>query len=137
MTWTDSDIVKLKQLAEEHHSFAKIATELNKTRNSIIGKAHRLGLHTNPPPTKKASHASTTPRRGIHRPNIGKPFIMKDENATFDDDMIVDIYHLTNATCRWPIEGLYFCGRLEADISSSIPYCPKHTQMARGGGGRR
>lgn len=51
--WTDSAIEQLKALYNEGLSGRQIAAELNTTRNSIIGKVHRLGLHLSDEAEKK------------------------------------------------------------------------------------
>lgn len=44
MAWTDGEVETLEMLVDENHTFGEIARKLNKTKNSCIGKAHRLGL---------------------------------------------------------------------------------------------
>lgn len=44
MPWTDQQISELKNLILEKCTFTEIGNRLGKTKNSIAGKCHRLGL---------------------------------------------------------------------------------------------
>ncbi len=49
--WTAAEVFTLRRMWPKH-SAKEIASRLNTTRNSVIGKAHRLGL-----PAKASGHA--------------------------------------------------------------------------------
>lgn len=44
-TWSEAQIAYLREHYNRDMSAAKIATHLRRSRNAVIGKAHRLGLH--------------------------------------------------------------------------------------------
>ena len=53
MSWTDEDIERLKKLWSEGHSTAEIGRLIGKSKNAVVGKAHRLSLAARPSPIKK------------------------------------------------------------------------------------
>lgn len=140
--WTVERIEKLKRLYDERYSFAEIAAALGGgiTRNSAIGKAHRLGLVGNkakpkpklPKPDKPPSAQCFSAT--VHKINAAKaapapkvrpePFVMQCAEV---DPLGVSLMDLTDTTCRWP-EGdqppFVFCGNL-----ASGPYCPAHARI--------
>ena len=52
MDWTDEVITRLRQLWAEGHSTAEIGRRLGVSKNSIVGKAHRLELDPRPSPIR-------------------------------------------------------------------------------------
>ena len=50
MEWPDAMIQRLRTLWDEGHSTGKIAARLGVSKNSIVGKAHRLALPGRPSP---------------------------------------------------------------------------------------
>ena len=50
MNWTDQTISTLRTLWSEGHSTAEIGRRMNTTKNTIVGKAHRLNLPARPSP---------------------------------------------------------------------------------------
>lgn len=42
--WNDERVTVLRNLWGQGHSSARIASELGTSRNSVIGKVHRIGL---------------------------------------------------------------------------------------------
>jgi len=44
MAWTKANIKKLKDMVADKKSANQIADVLDKSRNAVCGKAHRLGL---------------------------------------------------------------------------------------------
>lgn len=66
-TWTDDRIDRLKALHAEGYSCSQIAADLgDATRNAVIGKVNRLGLHRDRPAKKVAA-----PRAPRSRANKG------------------------------------------------------------------
>lgn len=53
MAWTDEMVEELKRLWEEGVTTGEIGRRLNISKNSIVGKVHRLGLSGRPSPIKK------------------------------------------------------------------------------------
>ena len=55
MAWTDEMVEELKKLWAEGVTTGEIGRRLNISKNSIVGKVHRLGLSGRPSPIKKKS----------------------------------------------------------------------------------
>lgn len=53
MTWDDESIKQLKNLWEKGLSTTEIAKKMNVSKNSVVGKVHRLCLKARPSPIKK------------------------------------------------------------------------------------
>ena len=53
MAWTDEMVEELKRLWAEGITTGEIGRRLNISKNSIVGKVHRLGLSGRPSPIKK------------------------------------------------------------------------------------
>lgn len=146
--WTDKRIETLKELWAQGLSGSAIAAELGEvSRNSVIGKVHRLGLAKRANPTN--ARATPTPfrkprvqrfREVIPMPELG------DDRAGGGADLSrwkcpsseirgCTLMDLTSETCRWPLwtdanpERLY-CGADGADMENKRPYCPFHSRMA-------
>ena len=62
MIWTDEAVEELKKMWDKGMTTGQIAKVLNVTKNSIIGKVHRLCLTDRPSPIKKSSASSQTPK---------------------------------------------------------------------------
>ena len=95
MVWTDDKIKKLKKLWQAGKSTAEIAKSLGMSKNSIIGKVHRLDLTARPSPIKN----ETKPQKKVAPKKIG----------------VVRLIDLKLNTCRWPIgdpkdDDFHFCG---------------------------
>ena len=59
MAWTDEMVEELKRLWDEGVTTGEIGRRLNISKNSIVGKVHRLGLSGRPSPIKKKSDTTT------------------------------------------------------------------------------
>ena len=55
MAWTEEMVEELKRLWAEGVTTGEIGRRLNISKNSIVGKVHRLGLSGRPSPIKKKS----------------------------------------------------------------------------------
>jgi len=118
MVWTDDKVKNLKKLWAKGATTAEIAKKLGLSKNSIIGKVHRLNLENRPSPIKTATPVKkikATPHR-THPERIG-------------------IMELKLNTCRWPIgdpmdEDFHFCGK---NTVMGKPYCSEHCEMAYAG----
>jgi GcrA cell cycle regulator len=123
--WDSGDDSRLTRLWLEGLTTRAIATELETTRNAIIGRARRLGLPKRPSPIKpndgKADPRTYKKRNAAHL-SIGKRAALygpKVEPAT--------VFVMPPArTCQW-IEGdaskPRFCDAPTAGMSS---WCPEH-----------
>ena len=116
MVWTDDKIKNLKKLWLKGATTAEIAKKLGLSKNSIIGKVHRLNLETRPSPIKKAVSVKKVKKTPQKPERIG-------------------IMDLKINTCRWPIgdptdEDFHFCGK---NTVMGKPYCAEHCAMAYAG----
>lgn len=58
MAWTDEMVEELRRMWKEGLTTGEIGKRLNVSKNSIVGKVHRLGLSGRPSPIKKKSDAA-------------------------------------------------------------------------------
>jgi GcrA cell cycle regulator len=108
----------LKKMWQDGLSASEIGKALGLSRNSIIGKIHKLGLGSRPP----RSPALETEAFGIEE--------RKERSIPLDHR--VSILELTEKTCRWPMGDpssaeFFFCGR---PVVEGTPYCADHVQIA-------
>ena len=101
------------------------------TRNSIIGKMHRLCL---PPrvkpitqPKPKKVYARKRKRKGAGPERIVMPKVQQPREAGGP----ITIYQLGFGDCRFPLGNFpfTFCGREQLEGSS---YCPEHFRVCHG-----
>lgn len=112
MVWSEDKIKKLKKMWLAGKATAEIAKALGMSKNSIIGKVHRLELPARPSPIK----VETKPVKKVAPKKVG----------------MVRLIDLKINTCRWPIgdpkdEDFHFCG--EQTVTGK-PYCLAHCQEA-------
>lgn len=147
MTWSDQAERILRQHWAEGCTANEVSFELakagiHKTRNSIIGKVHRLGLARRmPSPPKKHSkkaRATTVPKvkRTYSRPAtvVKKPKPLKPTKVKPDDAKRIGptLMQLERRSCRWPVgkktgAEQMFCGE-NSDEGSS--YCCEHRKRS-------
>lgn len=136
MNWPAEHIDRLRTLHANGMSGSQIAVELNKefgtayTRNSIIGKCHRLG--------DRMATASATPRQRRRRTRLvwdagaGQERAAEVGSERPRSDRACTLLDLTSESCRWPVgepgaEDFYFCGE---KVLGPLPYCGFHARMA-------
>lgn len=71
MAWTDQMVEDLKKMWKEGLTTGEIGKRLNVSKNSIVGKVHRLGLSGRPSPIKKKEEA--TPKATENKSVSPKP----------------------------------------------------------------
>jgi hypothetical protein len=134
--WTSEMIFELQRLQslEDNLSFNVIAKRMSETfgvhftRNSTVGKSHRLKL----PPRPIREHITsenTHPRKDdrvikLRPPLPPRPPTRKRKTCN------VNLINLRNGDCKWPAgEGPYlFCGK--PAVEDGAPYCAMHAEMA-------
>lgn len=146
--WTDERVETLKTLWDGGLSAGKIASRLGAvSKNSVIGKAHRLGLRrrkASTKPTRKQSRLGalmTISKARQVRPSIAKaggikPRVNKNIHregsalpaADPTDVARVTLDELEPHHCRWPVgtPAHGFCGCQRAHG----PYCEDHARRA-------
>ena len=77
MAWTDEMVEELKRLWDEGVTTGEIGRRLNISKNSIVGKVHRLGLSGRPSPIKKKSDTQSTEKAPKKTPTKEKRPVTK------------------------------------------------------------
>ena len=137
MGWTTEKEGKLRELWKKGHTASQIASILgDKTRNAIIGKAHRLNLESRTTSKKikpKVNRENNAPSE-VKTQKLGRKARFKalllDKN--FEPENPKKFEELTDETCKWPIghpyeKNFYFCGRKPME---KFPYCKLHVLYA-------
>lgn len=130
MAWTDQMVEDLKRMWDEGLTTGEIGKRLGVSKNSIVGKVHRLQLSGRPSPIKKKD-APTAETPAPAKPSkaektSSQPNKPKEEkvSAPKEEEIVVEISapvsapapkaaskpsgktmltDLDNHTCRWPI----------------------------------
>lgn len=130
MAWTDEMVEQLREMWKQGLTTGEIGKRLGVSKNSIVGKVHRLGLSGRPSPIKKKDTSETTPTNidvsetpvktssPKTEKKIGKPDKKAEEKELpiFSEEKIetsalshhshngnTSLTDLDNHTCRWPI----------------------------------
>lgn len=144
MVWTDEAVEELKKMWDRGMTTGQIAKALNVTKNSIIGKVHRLCLTARPSPIKKfdeikekkAVKAGTTAKSAkTSQTSAEKATMEKDVKSTTNtafEKTNIPLVKLDNHTCRWPLgdprdDDFCFCGK---KVRTGQTYCEEHAAIA-------
>ena len=120
-TWNDTKLKELEDLWKQGHPISKIGEILGVSRNSVAGKAHRMGLPKRTSPISSVKKESLSFEKNIETSNINLPLKIKLRSVQW-----------SRTKCCWP-EGdpkqnkFKFCGK---DIFPGRPYCDKHSLLA-------
>ena len=129
MSWTDEDIERLKKLWSEGHSTAEIGRLIGKSKNAVVGKAHRLSLAARPSPIKKSS---VTPKP-VETPKAPpQPMAQDIAPAMPSQASMTPRGKAKGPACQWPYghpddAEFKFCLR---EVQNGKPYCAEHCQIA-------
>ena len=133
MEWTDLETRTLVDLWPTT-SAAQIARRLQRSRNSISGKAKRLRLDGasklfEVPPRKPLALPARIPKSRV-RTMTRKPLPSIDDSPAMDPCSILE---LDRTRCHWPLGDvnavtMQFCG---GDVVPGQRYCAHHQRMAR------
>ena len=154
MDWNDETIARLRQFWTEGHSTAEIGRRMGVSKNSVVGKAHRLDLAARPSPIRRTVVGESVPRAAAPRRSTG-PTLPSLANAPAASAPVaqptpaveapaprpamtppalraVATRSARLAPCCWPIgepgtKTFRFC---DADATSGKPYCSEHAQIA-------
>jgi GcrA cell cycle regulator len=152
MTWTEERVELLKKLWADGLSASRIAAELGGvSRNSVIGKVHRLGLSGRAKSASASVPRQRKPRTHQHMMRLARPGVrgntalapmqaietdLEPEPAVVENIIPMgqrcSILQLTESTCRWPIgdpssADFFFCGGKSIE---GLPYCGYHSRIA-------
>ena len=135
MSWNEENTKKLRDLWKKGFTASQIAARISgKSRNAIIGRAHRLNLES------RAKSRKTTHKIKAANDNISEVKTQKlGRKARFKalildrnfepENPIYNLENLTDETCRYPLghpkndPSFHFCGRKPFDKSV---YCRLH-----------
>ena len=119
--WDKKNLERLKILWDEGLPITKIGLELGVSRNSIAGKAHRLGLPKRNSPISKSGE----PRKNKTTSNF-------ETSKELPLKILLREVEWSRNRCCWPIgdpklPGFSFCG---TSIMPGRPYCEEHSNLA-------
>ncbi len=136
--WTVERMAALEELWRDGLSCSQIAGALGGgiTRNAVIGKVHRSGLHKSYPRGRLKRKQPRTPRkRYVMTKKLGPPEFAPTPPPRAEawnalpGSVPVNLVDLTESTCRWPLgdtRPFVYCG-CQAVAGSS--YCATHKAM--------
>ena len=155
MNWTDDRVELLKKLWAEGLSASQIALQLgDASRNSVIGKVHRLGLAGRAKAPSPAVPRQRKPRTAGTLVRMARPAAVRGNTAlaavpVYEEEVApaprvaaaenvvpigqrCNILELGIGKCRWPVgdpgsADFFFCGGKTAGVS---PYCGYHSRIA-------
>jgi GcrA cell cycle regulator len=152
MNWTEDRVELLKKLWSDGLSASQIAAELGGiSRNSVIGKVHRLGLSGRAKSQSSSVARQRKPRTHGHMIRIARAGVRGNtalapvhayEVALEPEPELIEnivpigqrcsILELTDSKCRWPIgdpssPDFFFCG---GKTIEGLPYCGYHSRIA-------
>ncbi len=143
MAWTDEMIDGLRKMWKQGLTTNEIAKQLGVSKNSIVGKVHRLNLTARPSPIKKKEDSAQDPQKmapesadtktAVKKITINPVEIKKTAMAaTGKDSGCLKLTDLDNHTCRWPMgdprdDNFCFCGK---KVRSGQTYCEEHAAIA-------
>jgi hypothetical protein len=132
LVWDEPAVEQLRQLHAQGLSAGKIAKEFGTTRNTIAGKAYRLGIffNTNSKPRKPRARARSS--NDFCRLSNGFPRVRPLPPISGDPDQMVrcTLMELGPLSCRFPLgerAPYSFCGNKTDD--SLLPYCSHHMRI--------
>lgn len=135
--WTEACIARLRKLWEAGLSGAEIGRQMVRSKNSVVGKVHRLNLPSRPSPIRvqavEAGRAKlTTPRRVTGATLAPLTVLAVPEVAVVPAEPEAPVRLDPRRGCCWPIgeprtKAFRFC---EAPSQASKSYCPEHQGLA-------
>jgi GcrA cell cycle regulator len=152
MNWTDDRVELLKKLWADGLSASQIAAQLgDASRNSVIGKVHRLGLAGRAKSPATAIPRQRKPRSPGAMMRLTRPAVRGNTALAalhaFEPELEPElrisenvvpigqrctILELGEGKCRWPIgdpsaPDFFFCG---GKTIAGLPYCGYHSRVA-------
>lgn len=140
-TWTAERIEQLRSFVGNGMTCSQIAAAIGVSRNSVIGKIHRLGLSSGRP--AGASARANCPPRARHSRGPTQRRLLRLAYARAPLDEILSgivvisthpcsLIDIDAHQCRWPIgdpasSNFLFCGN---DAIAGFTYCLGHARMA-------
>ena len=137
MSWNDEKVNKLKELWGKGNTASQIAEIIGGiSRNTVIGKAHRLNLSAKI--KTRAATSSQTFDSSIESKDIKSKKSRKSKfksliiEKDFEPENPKQLEELDENSCKWPIghpdeNNFYFCGRTSL---KDFSYCKLHLLYA-------
>ena len=123
MQWTSEDDANLKKFAEAGYTSTQAGDAMGRTRNSILGRAHRLGISFKFVKEKQPIPIVVEGKRP--EPVVVK-VVKKLRKHPPRGRLYESLLRLRNDQCRWPLETT-FC---DAAKLSDASYCAEHLQLS-------
>lgn len=138
--WTDERLERLRRLWAEGMSASKIGVQMGISKNSVVGKVHRLKLPSRPSPIQPRSEpkAKRAPKQTL--PPVKPEQIVKEEPKPAVVARQVEPVKkpvaaprvIADRPCQWPFgdpgeTGFRFCG---CPSERGRPYCAEHVAVA-------
>ena len=142
MAWTEQMVEDLRQMWLEGLTANEIAKKLGVSKNSIVGKVHRLCLTARPSPIKKKEEVKpeTVEENLPQTVEEVQASNLEEAENKYEDVQVdkpvnmqgVKLVNLDSHTCRWPLgdprdEDFCFCGK---KVRAGQTYCDEHAAMA-------
>lgn len=138
MAWTEKMVEDLRQMWIEGLTANEIAKKLGVSKNSIVGKVHRLCLTARPSPIKRKEDMLPENEITIESSEEITEEIIEISDAEVkvvensETALGIKLVHLDSHTCRWPLgdprdENFGFCGK---KVRAGQTYCDEHSAMA-------
>ncbi len=131
MTWTEERVAELIRLWETGKSASEIGRILGVSKNSVVGKAHRLKLKSRPSPIRRDGSVPK-PRSKVVRESLRTPTPTPVAPKPVERPRPVLRRRGKGPGCLWPIgdpgeADFHFCG---AEAVAGKPYCSEHCARA-------
>ena len=138
--WSENDDATLRRMAAEGAWACEIGEALGRSKNSVIGRSHRLGVQllggkSGPKPQQAAKPRAPCPVKSPVLPveravTLVIPPIAPLPAETFPQ--MIRLVQLRERTCRWPYgdpkqDSFRFCGK---ETDGTGPYCAEHHAMS-------
>lgn len=154
MAWTTEMIEGLKKMWKRGLTTNEIAKELGVSKNSIVGKVHRLNLTSRPSPIKKKDgeddlevvetsfeesfeqesvKTSASAPKAVNTSKEAAPEVVQlNVETELKKRRCIQLSELDSHTCRWPIgdpkdDHFCFCGN---KVRAGQTYCDEHAAIA-------
>lgn len=142
--WLPEHVESMKRMLTEGLTFSQIGARLGKSRNAVIGKAHREGL-SRTADYKKCHSSSSGRRKPKAQQTPWRALRIKRSAAVFKSEPFVPapeivvplnerkgVLELSENDCRWPIgdpqhADFHFCNGKKVH---GLPYCEAHCRVA-------
>ena len=137
--WSEESINRLRELRDTGLTFEKIGKILGRTKNSVVGKAHRIGIFSTLETKKKHAMLRGQERLREHERKVSADIARRAAQEPPDAPMGLE--HLGPSQCRYAVGGdktvagfHLFCARPINDETrpaarNKSQYCKRHEEI--------